>query len=187
MIRQLSRALSGLALSVLVIYFTLRIFAGHHGGVHTFQARFEALVLGISMAMLAALVSSIVHLKLKRKLETTRIEEWVIGFASFGSEVDDYIGEVLASTYVFGFGELVRVVPSARGVLPIEFTWRGRRHHVQSIEGYRTENKRRQTGVIQRRFYHLRTRSGMRCLLSQDVAHDIWHLEHVLISRGGER
>ena len=88
---------------------------------------------------------------------------------------------------VFGFGEIVRVVPSTRGVLPIEFTWRGRRHCVQSIEGYRMENKRRQTGVFQRRLYRLRTRSGMRCLLSQDVAHDIWHLEHVLVSRGGER
>jgi len=88
---------------------------------------------------------------------------------------------------VFGFGELVRVVPSARGVLPVEFTWRGRRHRVQSVEGYRTESKRRQTGVVQRRFYRLRTRSGLRCLLSQDVVHDIWHMEHVLVNRGGER
>ena len=88
---------------------------------------------------------------------------------------------------VFGFGELVRVVPSARGVLTIEFTWRGRRHRVQSVEGYRTESKLRQTGVAQRRFYRLRTKSGMRCLLSQDVANDIWHLEHVLVSQGGER
>jgi len=87
----------------------------------------------------------------------------------------------------FGFGELVRMAPSARGVLPIEFTWRGRRHRVQRVESYRVENRRRRTGVVQRRFYHLRTVSGMRCLLSQDVARDIWHLEHVLVSQGGER
>ena len=99
MIRQISRALSGLALSVLAIYLTLRILVWHHGEISTFQARVEALVLGVSMAMLATLVSSIVHLKLKRKLETTRIEEWVIGFTSFGSEVDEYIGEALAPTY----------------------------------------------------------------------------------------
>lgn len=99
MIRQMSRALSGLALSVLVIYLTLRILVWQHGEIPTFHARVEALVLGVSIAMLAALVSSIVHLKLKRKLKTTRIEEWVIGFASFGSEVDEYIGDVLAPTY----------------------------------------------------------------------------------------
>jgi len=99
MIRQMSRALSGLALSILVIYLTLRILVWQHGVIPTFQARVEALVLGVSIAMLAALVSSIVHLKLKRKLGTTRIEEWVIGFASFVSEVDEYIGDVLAPTY----------------------------------------------------------------------------------------
>jgi len=99
MIRQMSRALSGLALSVLVIYLTLRILVWHHGEISTFQTRVEALVLGVSMAMLTALVSSIVHLKLKRKLETTRIKEWVIGFASFGSEVDESISDVLAPTY----------------------------------------------------------------------------------------
>ena len=98
MIRQMSRALSGLALSILVIYITLRILVWQHGVIPTFQARVEALVLGVSIAMLAALVSSIVHLKLKRKLETTR-EERVIGFTSLGSEVDEYIGDVLAPTY----------------------------------------------------------------------------------------
>ena len=99
MIRQLSRALSGLALSVLVIYLMLHIFVWNHADISTFQARVEALLLGISVALLATLVASIVRLKLMRTLETTRIEEWVIGFASFGSEVDEYIGEVLAPTY----------------------------------------------------------------------------------------
>ena len=93
MIRQLIRGIKGLALSVLVIYLTSRILVLHHGEVPTFQARVEALTLGISMAMLATWMSSIIHLKLKRKLETTRIEERLIGFTSFESEVDEYVGE----------------------------------------------------------------------------------------------
>ena len=99
MIRQLTRAISGLALSILVIYLTLRILVWQHGKVPTFQTRVEALVLGVSMAMHAASVSSIVHLKLKRKLKATRIEERVIGFTSFGSEVEGYIREGLAPAY----------------------------------------------------------------------------------------
>lgn len=98
MIRQLIHAIKGLALSVLVIYLTSRILVLHHGEVPTFQARVEALTLGISMAMLATWMSSIIHLKLKRKLETTRIEERLIGTTSFESEVDEYVGETLAPT-----------------------------------------------------------------------------------------
>jgi len=83
MIRQLSRALSGLALSVLVIYLMLHIFVWHHVDISTFQARVEALVLGISVTLLATLVASNVRLKLKRTLETTRIEERAIRFISW--------------------------------------------------------------------------------------------------------
>lgn len=99
MIRQLSRALSGLALSVLVIYLMLHIFVWHHAEISTFQARVEALLLGISVTLLATLVASIVRLKLKRTLETTRIEERVIRFISFESEVDEYIGDISATAY----------------------------------------------------------------------------------------
>ena len=99
MIRQLSRALSGLALSVLVIYLMLHIFVWHYVDISTFQARVEALVLGISVTLLATLVASIVRLKLKRTLETTRIEERAIRFISIESEVDEYIGDVSAPAY----------------------------------------------------------------------------------------
>ncbi len=99
MIRQLSRALSGLALSVLVIYLMLHIFVWHHAEISTFQARVEALLLGISVTLLATLVASIVRLKLKRTLETTRIEERVIRFISFEGEVDEYIGDVSVTAY----------------------------------------------------------------------------------------
>lgn len=85
------------------------------------------------------------------------------------------------------YGELVRVIPMATGAFPIEFTWRGRRHRVRSVEGFNTEIKPRHKGVIRRRLFRLRTASGMRCLLSQDVERRTWHLEKVLIGRGGVR
>jgi len=100
MIRQLSRALSGFTLSVLVIYLMLHTFVWHHADIFNFQARVEALLLGISVALLATLVGSIVRLKLKRTLETTRIEERAIRFILFESEVDEYIiGDVSATAY----------------------------------------------------------------------------------------
>jgi hypothetical protein len=55
-----------------------------------------------------------------------------------------------------------------------------------SIETYRTDNQQRYGGIVQRRIFRLRTASGMRCLLSQDVVRDTWHVERVLIGSGGE-
>jgi hypothetical protein len=85
------------------------------------------------------------------------------------------------------YGELVRVIPVASGIFPVEFTWRGRRHRVRSVERFDTETKPRHNGVMRRRLFRLRTASGMRCLLSQDIERETWHLEKVLIGRGGAR
>ncbi|HEY44146.1 MAG TPA: hypothetical protein G4O11_09210 [Anaerolineae bacterium] len=85
------------------------------------------------------------------------------------------------------YRELVTVVPLTCGKLPLEFTWRGRRHRVRSVESFHTETKSHRNGVIQRRFFRLRTASGMRCLLSQEVERETWHLEKVLINQGGVR
>jgi hypothetical protein len=85
------------------------------------------------------------------------------------------------------YGELVRVVPMAFGIFPTEFTWRGRRHRVRSVERFDTETELCHNGVMRRRLYRLRTASGMRCLLSQDIERETWHLEKVLIGRGGVR
>ncbi len=85
------------------------------------------------------------------------------------------------------YGELVRVVPKVSGIFPTEFTWRGRRHCVRSVERFETETKPHRDGVMRRRLFSLRTTSGMRCLLSQDMERETWHLEKVLISRGGVR
>jgi hypothetical protein len=86
---------------------------------------------------------------------------------------------------LIGFGECVQVSSSARRDMPLAFTWRGRRHFIRSIEAYRKETRHRWSGFETRRFFQLRTASGMRCLLSQDVTHDIWRLEQVLVSPGG--
>lgn len=85
------------------------------------------------------------------------------------------------------YGELVRVIPITSGIFPTEFTWRGRRHRVRSVERFDTETRPRRSGVMRRRLFHLRTASGMRCLLSQDIERETWHLEKVLIGRGGVR
>lgn len=85
------------------------------------------------------------------------------------------------------YGELVRVIPVASGTFPTEFTWRGKRHRVRSVERFDTETRQRRSGVTRRRLFRLRTASGMRCLLSQDIERETWHLEKVLMGRGGVR
>jgi hypothetical protein len=83
-------------------------------------------------------------------------------------------------------GEMVRVDSSPSCMYPVEFTWRGRRYRVMSIEAYRTDNQQCCGGVAHRRIFRLRTASGMRCLLSQDVARETWYVEKILIGSGGE-
>jgi hypothetical protein len=82
-------------------------------------------------------------------------------------------------------GEMVRVVSGESGKLPTEFTWRGRRHLVRRIEGYRTEYRYRQGGISERKHFHLRTSRGMSVMLSQDVDRGSWHLESVIMGGGG--
>jgi hypothetical protein len=82
---------------------------------------------------------------------------------------------------------MVRVASSSQCVYPVEFTWRGRRFRVVSVETYRTDSQQGCYGVAQRRIFRLRTASGMRCLLTQDVDRDTWHVEKVLKGSGGER
>jgi hypothetical protein len=84
-----------------------------------------------------------------------------------------------------GVGEMVRVVPKGRGKIPVEFTWRGTRHLIRRIEGYRREYHHRQGGVSELRYFHLRTSSGMRLMLAQDVDQGAWHVAGVLMDQGG--
>ena len=85
----------------------------------------------------------------------------------------------------YQFSEMVRVDSTPGSFYPVEFTWRGRRHRVRSIETYRTENKQSWQGVVIHRLFRLRTTSGMRYLLSQDVARNIWHVDEVHSGSGG--
>ncbi|NIS82407.1 MAG: hypothetical protein GTO14_19865 [Anaerolineales bacterium] len=85
----------------------------------------------------------------------------------------------------FGSGELVVVCSTSKDVMPSEFTWRGQRHRVRSIDRYQTNTYRQRNGVEQLRLFRLRTTRGMRCLLSQDVSRGIWRMERILDGKGG--
>lgn len=74
-----------------------------------------------------------------------------------------------------GLGERVVVGPRRRDGLPLEFTWRGRRHRVR-------EATAEQAGA--RPGLRCRTESGLRCLLAHDPARGIWRLERIYSSGG---
>lgn len=84
-----------------------------------------------------------------------------------------------------GCGELVAVRSPSKDAMPSEFTWRGRRHRVRSIDHYKTNRYRHRDGVEWLRLFRLRTTQGMCCLLSQDVSRGTWRMERVLAGQGG--
>lgn len=82
-----------------------------------------------------------------------------------------------------GAGEPVHVWQSAPSVAPLEFIWRGQRYLVRSVEtelGTRTVVR----GGLRR--FHVRTTSGLRCVLAQDPALGSWRM-HRVVSPGGGR
>lgn len=81
-------------------------------------------------------------------------------------------------------GELVTVL-SSRDPLPIEFTWRGRRHRIRRIDHYATRTFQNRQRIEHQRLFHLWTAGGLRVLLSQEVNRDVWRLEHIVESPGG--
>ena len=87
----------------------------------------------------------------------------------------------------FGCGELVKVHSPSHDAVPTEFTWRGQRHRVRSIDHYQTNGYRYRDGVERLHFYQLRTTRGMCCLLSQDSSRGTWRMERVLEGQGGSR
>lgn len=58
--------------------------------------------------------------------------------------------------------------------LPLEFTWRGRRHRVREASAV--------AGA--RQGLRCRTESGLRCLLAHDAARGVWRLERIYPSGG---
>lgn len=87
--------------------------------------------------------------------------------------------------YALGGGESVRVRRIVSTGLPTEFTWRGQRHTVWSVERCHEPAERSRGTVAGRRVYQLRTVSGMRCLLSMDLRDGSWRMDRVLPARGG--
>ncbi len=76
-----------------------------------------------------------------------------------------------------GFGEVVAVSMRTRGDIPLEFTWRGCRYRVRSVERYHTETLR---GLEHHTSYQIRTERGMRFRLLHDVGRSAWRMESVL-------
>lgn len=72
-------------------------------------------------------------------------------------------------------GERVVVGTRRRDGLPLEFTWRGRRHRVREATA---EPAGARAGL------RCRTESGLRCLLAHDPARGIWRLERIYSSGG---
>jgi hypothetical protein len=77
-----------------------------------------------------------------------------------------------------GMGERVRVV-AAGAEVPAEFTWRGRRHRIRTIEALRVEPAH--PGL---RNLRCRTDAGLRCWLAHDARRGIWRIERILPTGG---
>jgi hypothetical protein len=84
-----------------------------------------------------------------------------------------------------GFGEVVRVSTPGTAAVPEEFTWRGRRHRIRSVEDYQMKTGRGRNGSYKRHVYRLRTSSGMHCQLSLDVGRGAWRMDKIFARKGG--
>jgi len=82
-----------------------------------------------------------------------------------------------------GVGEPIHVWPAYGSTAPAEFVWRGRRYRVRALQAARGE--RSTPGSTSRRF-HVRTTSGLSCVLAHDVDGGAWRMDRLLPS-GGER
>jgi hypothetical protein len=78
-------------------------------------------------------------------------------------------GRARTSGAAVGAGEPVQVGLGPSGV-PLEFIWRGRRHRVRSVDGWRPATAT--LGVT----VSVRTDRGLRCTLAQDTAGLLWRV-----------
>jgi hypothetical protein len=81
--------------------------------------------------------------------------------------------------------EPVKVIRGRGAVWPSEFTWRGRRHRIRSVEVFRWVEANAGVGAPRGMRMRLRTASGLRCWLSQEPGREIWTIERMLDSSGG--
>jgi hypothetical protein len=82
-------------------------------------------------------------------------------------------------------GEPVQVHRSSEGRIPSEFTRRGRRHRIRSIETFRWIDPQRPMSGARAVRIRLRTSEGLHCWLSQDPVRGLWSIERVLNGSGG--
>ena len=75
MINRMVRVLTGLLLSMMIIHLVRRLPFWDSRGIYTADAWAESFALGICMALLTMSVGSIAHLRIRRFLDLTRIEE----------------------------------------------------------------------------------------------------------------
>jgi len=87
---------------------------------------------------------------------------------------------------VMSIGEPIRILKTSGELHPVEFAWRGRRHYVRTIAGYRSDVERRGSKVRERKRYKLITADGLRCSVSFDLDRRIWRMES-LTGRKGRR
>ena len=81
-----------------------------------------------------------------------------------------------------GAGEPVHVWPSQTGAAPTEFVWRGRRYRIRAVKA--ATGEARPSDQTARRF-HVRTTSGLSCVLSQDAPEGSWRMDRLVPSGGG--
>ena len=75
MINRMVRVLTGLLLSMMIIHLVRRLPFWDSRGIYNADAWVESFALGICMALLTMSVGSIAHLRIRRFLDLTRIEE----------------------------------------------------------------------------------------------------------------
>ena len=75
MINRMVRVLTGLLLSMMIIHLVRRLPFWDSRGIYNVDAWVESFALGICVALLTMSVGSIAHLRIRRFLDLTRIEE----------------------------------------------------------------------------------------------------------------
>jgi hypothetical protein len=79
--------------------------------------------------------------------------------------------------------ELIEVSDTRFNFFPKTFFWRGKAHHVRSVDRCWTVSRRRWLSTVERHCFRVRTASAI-YELHQDLAQNLWYLDRVI---GGER
>jgi hypothetical protein len=86
------------------------------------------------------------------------------------------------STFV---NEPIEVSDTRFNYFPKTFLWRGRAHHVRSVDRCWTVSRRRVLNTVKRHCFRVRTADAIYDL-HQDPARDAWYLDRVIAWEGSE-